>query len=64
MDSRNPKVTAWQILHAYDCSKDSSLLKRLQSAANLLIGYSVEESILSEYDKLVIVEFKKVFIFL
>ena len=45
LDSRNPKITAWQILHVHYSSQDPSLLKLSPTAAEKLIGYSVEESI-------------------
>ena len=63
LDSRNPKATAWQILHSHYCSEDPSLLKFSPTAAEKLIRYTVEESILSEYDDLSVVEFKKVLLF-
>jgi hypothetical protein len=64
LDSRNPKATAWQVLHSHYSSEDPSLLKFSPAAAEKLIGYTVEESILSEYDDLSIDEFKKVLLFL
>ena len=62
MDSRNSKATAWQILHSYYCSVEPLPLKLSPSAANTLIGHSVEVSILKKYDELAIDEFKKVLI--
>ena len=64
LDSRNPKATAWQVLHSHYSSQDPSLLKLSPTAAEKLIGYSVEVSILGEYDELLINEFKKVLMFL
>ena len=64
VDSRNPKATAWQILHSHYSSVDPLLQKLSPTAAEKLIGYSVQESILGEYDNLSIDEFKKVLLFL
>jgi hypothetical protein len=64
LNSKNPKATAWQILHSHYCSEDPLLLKFSPTAAEKLIGYTVEETILSEYDDLSINEFKRVMLFL
>ena len=64
LDSRNPKATVWQILHSHFCSEDPILLKFSPTAAEKLIGYTVEETILSEYDDLSLDEFKRVLLFI
>ena len=64
LDSRNPKATAWQILHLHSSSEDPLLLKLSPSAAEKLIEYSVEKSTLGEYDELSIDEFKKMLLLL
>jgi hypothetical protein len=64
LDSRNPKATAWQILHLHYSSEDPLLQKFSPTAADKLIGNSVQESMLGEYDDLSIDEIKKVLLFL
>jgi hypothetical protein len=44
LHSRNPKTTAWQMLHSYYSSEEPVLLNLSPSAAEKLIGYSVEKS--------------------
>lgn len=59
-DSRNPKATAWGILHSEYSSNDTSLLKSSLTATNALLGCLVKESVLATYDKLTIEDFKRV----